>query len=264
METQEVSHSVLITGGSSGIGLGLATRYLTAGHRVMITGRNPHKLAAISEGLPGLETFASDMACPRKREDLAAHVRQTMPDLDIVISNAGIQRRVGIAADDAPWAEAQNEIDILLAGPIHLARLLVPQLLGHGRRSVYVNVTSGGAFLPQPFAPLYSAAKAALHSYTVNLRHALRATPCRVVELIPPAVATQLAGPGHNHGADPEEFCDTVFPLLDGSHTTVGFGRTAQPDFTERLDAEQRAFESASMRFHVPLYQPDGTVEPAH
>jgi uncharacterized oxidoreductase len=187
-----------------------------------------------------------------------------MPELDVVVSNAGIQRRVGIAVDDAPWAEAQNEIDTLLAGPVHLARLLVPLLLRHGRPSVYVNVTSGGAFVPQPFAPLYSAAKAALHSYTVNLRHALRATSCRVVELIPPAVATQLAGPGPNHGADPDEFCDTVFPLLEGSRPAVGFGPTAQQEFTDRIAAEQRAFQAAATRFDVPLYRPDGTTEPAH
>src|SRR4051812_46452820 len=216
MATSESRRTVLITGGSAGIGLGLAVRYLKAGHRVMVTGRSPQRLAAAAEELPGLETFASDIGSARGREELAAHAQHVMPDLDVVISNAGIQRRVGIAADDAPWAEVQNELDILLAGPVHLARLLTPQLLRHGRPSVYVNVTSGGAFQPMPFAPLYSAAKAALHSYTVNLRHALGATPCRVVELIPPAVATQLAGPGPNHGADPEEFCDTVFPLLDG------------------------------------------------
>ncbi|MER7924214.1 MULTISPECIES: SDR family NAD(P)-dependent oxidoreductase [unclassified Streptomyces] len=259
-EAAEIVHNVLITGGSSGIGLGLARRYLGAGHRVLVTGRSPRKLAAAAEELPGLETLVNDIARPEGREELAAHTRQFMPDLDIVISNAGIQRRVGIAEDDAPWTEVQHEIDILLAGPVHLSRLLVPQLLEHGRPSVYVNVTSGGAFLPQPFAPLYSAAKAAVHSYTVNLRHALRDTPCRVVELIPPAVATQLAGPGPNHGADPDEFCDTVHPLLDGTHPAVGFGATAQPDFTERLATEHRAFERASTRFDVPLYGGDGTV----
>ena len=262
MATQ-AKHAVLITGGSSGIGLGLATRYLREGHRVMITGRSPDRLATVARRLPGVETFANDIGSAYDRQRLADHVRQSVPELDVLVNNAGIQRRVGIAADDAPWAEAQNEIDVLLSGPVHLGRLLVPHLLAHGRPSVLVNVTSGGAYVPQPFAPLYSAAKAALHSYTVNLRHALRATPCRVVELIPPAVATALAGPGRNHGADPEEFCDTVFPLLDGSQPEVGFGPTVQPAFTDRLAAEHRAFQAASARFTVPSYQPDGTVRPA-
>ncbi|MEU8951472.1 SDR family NAD(P)-dependent oxidoreductase [Streptomyces sp. NPDC048489] len=263
MATRETKRTVLITGGSAGIGLGLAARYLAAGHRVTVTGRDPHKLAAAREQLPGLETFAGDIADPAAREALATHAAKAMPRLDVVVSNAGIQRRVSIAEDTAPWFQVQNEIDILLAAPVHLSRLLIPQLLEHGRPSVYVNVTSGGAFNPQPFAPLYSAAKAALHSYTVNLRHALRATGCRVVELIPPAVATRLAGPGPNHGADPQEFCDTVFPLLNGEHAVVGFGPTAQSDFTARLTAEHNAFEAASQRFGVPLYAP-GAGPTAH
>ncbi|MFD3450768.1 SDR family NAD(P)-dependent oxidoreductase [Streptomyces sp. NPDC058691] len=259
----EAKHAVLITGGTSGIGLGLAARYLQQGHRVVITGRSPDRLAAIADQLPGIETLTSDIGTPHERQKLADRIRNSMPELDILINNAGIQRRVAIAADDAPWAEAQNEIDILLAGPIHLGRLLLPHLLAHGRPSVLVNVTSGGAYIPQPFAPLYSAAKAALHSYTVNLRHALQATPCRVVELIPPAVATALAGPGHNHGADPQEFCDTVFPLLDGTQPEVGFGPTSQPAFTDWLAAEHRAFQAAAHRFPVPLYRPIAIGKPA-
>ncbi|MEU8873590.1 SDR family NAD(P)-dependent oxidoreductase [Streptomyces javensis] len=113
----------------------------------------------------------------------------------------------------------------------------------------------------QRFAPLYSATKAALHSYTVNLRHTLKATPVRVVELMPPAVATERAGPGQAHGADLAEFCDTVFPLLDGSRMEVGFGPTATPGFTEQRAAEQRAFDAMSDRFDVPVYRPDGLVE---
>ncbi|GAA3751803.1 hypothetical protein GCM10023082_54540 [Streptomyces tremellae] len=251
---------MLVTGGSSGIGLGLAERHLAAGHRVMITGRGPGRLAAAAERLPGIETFTNDIATPEGRRRLAEHVRRAMPELDTLINNAGIQRRVGIASDRPPWGEAQNEIDVLFAAPVHLSQLLVPQLLAHGRPGVLVNVTSGGAFFPQPFAPLYSAAKAALHSYTVNLRHALEATPVDVVELIPPAVATELAGPGRAHGAGLDAFCDAVFPLLDGSRAEVGFGPTATPDFTEQRAAERRAFEAMSGRFTVPVYRPDGRV----
>ncbi|MCA1221015.1 SDR family NAD(P)-dependent oxidoreductase [Streptomyces sp. 8L] len=252
--------TVLITGGGSGIGLGLAERHLAAGDRVMITGRNPERLAAVAGQMLGIETFTNDIGTPRGRQELAHHIQRTMPYLDLLINNAGIQRRVGIASDHSPWEEAQYEIDILFAAPVHLGRLLIPHMLAHGRPGVLVNVTSGGAFFPQPFAPLYSAAKAALHNYTVNLRHALKATPLRVVELIPPAVATELAGPGRTHGADPDEFCDAVFPLLDGSHPEVGFGPTATDDFTERRAAEQRTFDTVSHRFDVPMFGADGRV----
>ncbi|MBM9509233.1 SDR family oxidoreductase [Actinacidiphila acididurans] len=259
--TTSTKRSVLITGGTSGIGLGLAERYAAAGHRVVITGRNSERLAAVAERVPVIETFANDVGDPQDRGRLAEHVRRVMPDLDVLINNAGIQRRVGIASDRAAWSQVQNEIDILLAAPVHLGRLLVPLMLAHRRPSVLVNVTSGGAFFPQPFAPVYSAAKAALHSYTVNQRHALAATSCRVVELIPPAVATALAGPGQAHGADPDEFCDTVFPLLDGSHPEVGFGPTAAAAFIEQRAAEQRTFEEMSTRFDVPVHRSDGTAE---
>ncbi|MGW1215865.1 SDR family NAD(P)-dependent oxidoreductase [Streptomyces sp. NPDC002499] len=259
MATQD-KRAVLITGGGAGIGLGLAQRYLAAGHRVMITARGADRLATAAGRLPGIETFRNDIAAPEERQRLADHVRQVMPELDVVINNAGIQRRVGIASDRAPWAEAQNEIDILLAAPVHLGRLLVPHLLAHGRPSLLINVTSGGAFFPQPFAPLYSASKAALHSYTVNLRHALKATQVRVVELIPPAVATQLAGPGQAHGADLDEYCDTVFPLLDGSHAEVGFGGTATADFVAQRAAEQSIFDAMAERRPVPVFGLDGQV----
>jgi uncharacterized oxidoreductase len=243
----ETTRSVLITGGSSGIGLGLAARYLAAGARVIVTGRRADRLAAVP---PGLETLAGDISDPADRERLAAEVARTMPELDVLINNAGIQRRVGIATDHDPWAASQAEIDTLLGGPVHLSRLLAPVLLGHGRPSVLVNVTSGGAFVPQPFAPLYSAAKAALHSWTVNLRYALATTPCRVVELIPPAVATSMSA----HGADPDAFCDEVFPLLDGTHPEVGYGPTATAAFTSRATAERQMFETLAPRFEVTRY----------
>lgn len=319
--------TVLITGGSSGIGFALAARYLTHGNDVIITGRSPARLARaaaalsersaghpaaagsqptgrppvaetlstgrapiaeplptdpprITEALPTgrspiagspptgrppiaetlstgrspiagtsstvagtLTTIAGDLSDPADRARLAAAVPAS---LDVLINNAGIQRRVTIADDDSPWSDAQTEIDTLLAAPIHLSRLLIPSMLRHGRPSVLINVTSGGAFIPQPFAPLYSAAKAALHSWTVNLRHALAATPIRVVELIPPAVATALADPPH--GADPDDFADTVFPQLTGDHPEVGFGPTATPAFTARLAAERVEFEARAAR----------------
>jgi uncharacterized oxidoreductase len=247
--------SVLITGGGEGIGRGLAARFLGAGSTVLITGRNPEKLDRAARELPGLKTFVNDIGKAEEREKLAACVRETIPALNIVVNNAGNQRRVSLAADKAPWAERQSEIDTLLCGPVHLNHLLVPTILSHGRPSIIVNVTSGGAYVPQPFAPIYSACKAALHSYTVNLRFALANTDCRVVEIIPPAVRTALAGPGATHGAPLDEFCNAVFSALSvPDMMEIGFGVTAGEAFNEPKRLYRALFEQFSSRFPLERY----------
>lgn len=246
---------MLITGGSEGIGLGLAARFLRAGSSVLVTGRSADKLARAAAAHPGLLTHVSDAAEPAQREALTRFVGDTWGELQVLVNNTGIQRRVGLAADTAPWTERQREIDVLLSGPVHLSHLLLPLLLASARPTLLVNVTSGGAYIPQPFAPVYSACKAAVHSYTVTLRQALRGTACRVAELIPPAVQTGLAGPGQPHGAPLEAFCDAVFAqLLDDSVTEIGYGPTVglQPQLSGRPVAE--LFEASAARSAVPGY----------
>jgi uncharacterized oxidoreductase len=127
-------------------------------------------------------------------------------------------------------------------------------MLAHGRAATVVTVTSGGGFVPQPFAPLYSATKAALHSYTVNLRLALEGTPVTVVEVIPPAVATGLSGLENPHGAAVDELADAVVAGIAACRRVVGYGPTAEPAFTARLQAEEDAFAAASARFPVATY----------
>jgi uncharacterized oxidoreductase len=252
--------NVLITGGSDGIGLGLAKRYLAVGSSVLITGRNPKKLESAQRALPGLLTLVNDISKPEERQTLAKQVEQQMPDVNVLINNAGIQRRVSLASDTAAWPERQLEIDTLLSGPIHLNHLLVPLMLKHNRPSLLVNVTSGGAFVPQVFAPVYSACKAALHSYTVTLRHALQATPIRVVELIPPRVQTALGGHGATQGAPLDEFCDEVFTALQrGDNDTVGFGPTNTSEFKQALRATDSLFKASALRFPIATYASEQT-----
>lgn len=247
--------TVLITGGTQGIGLGLAERFLAAGSSVIVTGRDIARIEQTLRDFPGLHGWASDISNPGDRESLATRIQSEFPALNVVINNAGIQRRVALAADSAPWSERQREIDALLSGPIHLNSLLVPIMLMHQRRGAIVNVTSGGAFIPQVFAPVYSACKAALHSYTVTLRHALRETPLRVVELIPPAIRTGLAGPGATHGAPLGEFCDAVFPQLFGDSETIGFGPTGTSEFHQLVDAPKKLFAVSAARFPTQTYR---------
>jgi len=246
--------TVLITGGSAGIGLALARRYHRRGDTVIVGGRSVSRLDRLRGELPHVRTLAGDLSRPSDREELAQTIAREHPRLDVLINNAGIQRRIGIAADDASWAERQAEIDILLGAPIHLTALLVPILLKRPEGAQIVNVTSGGAFTPQPFAPTYSAAKAALHSYTMTLRHSLASTSVCVTELIPPAVATGLAGPGQSHGADVDAFGDAAFEGITARREEVGFGPTASEEFEQLLANERARFDAASTRFAVATF----------
>jgi len=238
------SANVLITGGSEGIGLGLARRFRDAGAQVMVTGRSIDKLDAAASATPGLLTVVNDIGLPGEREALAAHVLNAMPGLNVLINNAGIQRRISLADDTASWGERQSEIDILLAGPVHLNHLLVPHILAHGRPSLIANVTSGGGYTPQIFAPVYSACKAAVHSYTVTLRHALAGTSCAVLEIIPPRVQTALGGGSVTFGAPLDEFCDAVFAGILALHPNIGFGPTATPEFEAAQQPYVAMFEA--------------------
>ena len=221
---------------------------------MVVTGRDPVALAQLRHALPGVRTVENDIGSPAERALLARFVEGELPELDVLVNNAGIQRRVSLAQDRAPWSERQRELDILLSAPIHLDHLLVPVMLAHGRPSTVVTVTSGGALIPQPFAPVYSAAKAAVHSYTATLRLALAGTSIDVCELMPPAVATGLSGAEVPHGAPVDAFCDAAFDGILAGRPTIGFGPTDTAAIRERLEVERAMFESASGRFAVTGY----------
>jgi uncharacterized oxidoreductase len=219
---------------------------------VIVPGRSADGLASATARHGGLETVVADMSSAADRERLAAEVSARMPELDLVVQNAGVQRRFGLAEDEAAWAERQVELDTLIAGPVHLDHLLIPTMLAHGRPGTIVEVTSAGALVPQPFAPLYSAAKAAVHHYTLTLRAALAATAVRVVELMPPAVATGLGG--SDHGAPLDDFCDAAVAGIDAGGPVVGFGVTAGAEVVTRLADQQALFDRMADRFAVAGY----------
>jgi uncharacterized oxidoreductase len=123
--------TVLVTGGTQGIGLGLAERFLAAGSSVVVTGRGSAKIEQTLRAFPGLHGWMSDISKPEDRESLATRIEAEFPLLNAVINNAGIQRRIALAADSAPWSERQKEIDTLLSGPIHLNSLLAPLMALH-------------------------------------------------------------------------------------------------------------------------------------
>jgi uncharacterized oxidoreductase len=220
-------HTVLVTGGASGIGLALAVRFLAAGNDVIICGRRADKLREAGEKHRGIHTHASDLSDPSGREALARWVTAQFPKLDVVVNNAGIQHRVDLTGDVA-WPFVHEEIATNLEAPIHLTTLLIPHLL-RAAEPVVVNVTSGLAFVPRTAVPIYSATKAAMRSFTLSLRQQLEKTPIEVVEIIPPAVNTDLGGVGlHTFGVGLDEFADAAFAQLAAGEAEASYGFSAE------------------------------------
>ncbi|HEX8235376.1 MAG TPA: SDR family NAD(P)-dependent oxidoreductase [Abditibacteriaceae bacterium] len=220
------SNTVLITGGASGIGLALAERFLQAGSEVIICGRRESKLQEAREKWPRLHTRVCDVATEQDRTALYRWVVAEFPQVNVLINNAGIQRRVQLAevSEIENWEQTREEITINFEAPIHLSTLFISHLLKQQRPCI-INVTSGLAFAPSAGVPIYSATKAALHSFTLSLRHQLSKTAIDVVEIAPPAVNTDLGGVGlHTFGVPLDEFANAVMERLAEGELEIAYG----------------------------------------
>lgn len=216
--------TVLITGGATGIGFALAKRFLSAGSKVIICGRRGERLAAAEQELPGLVTLRCDVADEGERVRLAERVMAEFPEVDVLVNNAGIQNRPPSLMKAQDWTVYERELSTNLAAPIHLSMLFVPHL-ARKPEAALINVTSGLAFSPISFMPTYCATKAALHSFTLSLRHQLRDTGISVIEVVPPKVQTDLGGVGlHDDGVPLEEFTDHAWAQLGAGSLEFGFG----------------------------------------
>lgn len=233
-------NTVLITGGASGIGLALAERFLTAGNTVIICGRRKEKLEEARQNFPELLTRECDVASETDRLALFEWSAKEFPELNVLVNNAGIQLRTDLTGKQLSWKEQQNEIAINFEAPVHLSMLFIP-FLKQQKEPVIINVTSGLAFTPGAFAPVYSATKAALHSFTQSLRYQLSSANIKVIEVAPPAVQTDLSAPGlHTFGVPLNEFADAVFEKLKTDEIEFGYGtseasRKATPEEREQI-----------------------------
>ena len=216
-------NTVLVTGGASGIGLGLAERLLAAGSEVVLCGRRVEKLREAKARHPGFHTRVCDLTREADREALVAWATREFPRLNVLVNNAGVQVRDRIDAPDS-WPRFREELAANLEAPIHLAARLVPHLARQPRAAIW-NVTSGLSFVPLARAPVYCATKAAMHSFTLSLRHQLAGTSIRVVEIVPPATDTDLGGAGlHKFGVTVDALLDDVLPRIANGELEVAHG----------------------------------------
>ena len=182
--------TILITGGSAGIGLAFALKFLELGNTVIVTGRRQAVLDEVKAKYPKLHTIRGDVADPAQIAALAARVKADFPKLDVLMNNAGIMLHKNLKVPAADLDGLMDEVNINVGGVIRTISAFIDILAAN--KGTVINVSSALAFVPLPSAPIYCATKAAIHSYTQSLRFQLEETGVEVIELMPPAVKTAM------------------------------------------------------------------------
>jgi len=209
-------NTILITGGGSGIGRGLAEAFHKLGNKVIIAGRGQKTLDETCAANPGMKSITLDVADPKHIQSFAEKVTKDYPSLNVLINMAGMMQPESLLEEPFDLSTAEKTLTTNLLGPVRLTAALLPSLRKQPRATI-MNVSSGLGFVPLAMTPTYCATKAAIHSYTQSLRYQLKSTKVEVVELIPPYVQTTLMG--DQMAEDPramplKEFIDEVMSIL--------------------------------------------------
>src|SRR3954470_16320036 len=248
--------TILITGGSAGIGLAFALKFLELGNAVIVTGRRQAVLDAVKAQHPRLHTIQSDIADPAQIAELAARVKADFPRLDVLMNNAGVGAAMNLKVAASDLAALTSEVDINLGGVIRMTSALIDVIMAN--RGTIINVSSGLAFVPLPSNAIYSATKAAVHSYTQSLRFQLEDSGVEVIELMPPAVRTEMTDGWDEHGVSMISTAELVkqsfaalrsgtLEIRPGQSKQLAFMRRLAPDFINRqLWKASKAFVPAA------------------
>jgi uncharacterized oxidoreductase len=219
MKTTE--NIVLITGGTSGIGLALAKKFLDRSNEVIVTGTNAAKAAAVQSQLPNLQIELADM-CDRTALD---RLVAKYPHVNILINNVGIQSNFDFADPSISFNRIEAELDINLVSHLYLIKQYLPRLLTKSTAAI-INISSGLAIVPKQSAPIYCASKAALHSFTRVLRWQLEDTTVKVFEIIPPIVDTPMTAGRGRGKISPEALVAEFWTNFERDRYEIRIGKT--------------------------------------
>jgi uncharacterized oxidoreductase len=228
--------TILITGGSAGIGLAFALKFLELGNEVIVTGRRQAVLDAVKAQHPKLHTIQSDVADPQQIAALAARVKADFPKLDVLMNNAGIGSAKNLKSPAHDLTGLMTEMDVNVGGLIRTTSALIDILTAN--RGTIINVSSLLAFAPVAAMPIYSATKAAVHSYTQSLRFQLEDSGVEVIELMPPAVRTDMTSEFDEAGISTistDELVKQTIAALRSGKSEIRPGQANQAAFMRRL-----------------------------
>jgi len=233
------NNKILITGGATGIGLGLTERFIQENNTVIICGRRAAVLDEVKAKFPSVITKVCDLSDEKERIALYEWIAKNHPDLNVLINNAGIQKWVSVT--DADFYESmKTELSTNIEAPLHLTSLFI-QLKS---LTTVMNVTSGLAFSPFAKVPVYSATKAFFRSFTLSLRHILKAKNIEVIEIIPPALNTDLGGVGlHDAHPSVSDFIVSIFEQLKNGKNELTFG-TSETRLNASVPELKASFEA--------------------
>ena len=238
------NRTVLVTGGTSGIGLGIAEAFLESKSRVIVCGRDREKLSTVKEKLPDITALPCDVGDTRQRKKLATEVLRRFPDLDILVNNAGIQRYIDLKKGYDELKSGEDEIAINFVSVVELTALFIDHLMK--RPSAVINVSSGLGFMPMLNTPIYGATKAAIHTYTLVLRQQLKDTSVKVIEIVPPMVDTDLNKEGRDaahikfRGISVSEYIPAIVKGLKNDAEIIFYGDGDKIMTEPRGESEKR------------------------
>jgi uncharacterized oxidoreductase len=228
--------TVLITGGSAGIGLAFALKFLELGNEVIVTGRRQAALDAVKARHPKLHTIQSDVADPAQIAALAERVKKDFPKLDVLMNNAGVGGTKNLTDPADDLNDLVSEVEINVSGLIRTTASLLDIIIRN--RGTIINVSSALAFVPAPAMPIYSATKAAVHSYTQSLRFQMEDKGVEVIDLMPPAVGTDMTSEFDEAGMSTmtqEDLVKQSFAGLRAGKLEIRPGQSNQLAFMRRI-----------------------------
>lgn len=232
---QRSGNTILITGGSSGIGLEMTKQFSAFNNTVIICGRNKETLLQAQWEVPGIHIYTCDLSIESDRLNLAAWLADNHPQLNVLINNAAIVHRVNFTIDPFGYEKAVKEIETNLTAPIHLIHQLLPSLSTQSNAAI-INITTGLVYTPRTLYPIYNATKTALHAFTQVLREQIKPNPTEIIEVLFPVVNTPWhKGAVPKIAIQPKEAVEKMFKGIENKQTEIRIGAVQLLYFLHRI-----------------------------